>query len=75
MASSGWVVVKQGRCVKAGREARLLEERVYPAELLPETVGYRVTALRCDCDVACNLQGLSCRWAFTLPEFDAFELA
>jgi len=75
MASSGWVVVKQGRCVRAGRMAHLLEERVYPAEILPDVVGYRVTAQRCDWDVACNLQGFPCRWAFTRPEHDPFGLA
>lgn len=75
MASSGWVVVKQGRCERAGQEARLLERRVYPAEILPDTVGYRVTARRCDCDVACNLQDFPCRWAFTRPELDPFGLA
>lgn len=75
MASSGWVVVKQGRCVRADREAQLLEQRVYPAEILPDPLGYRVTAVRCDCDVACNLQGFPCRWAFTRPELDPFGLA
>jgi hypothetical protein len=52
-----------------------LERRVYPAEILPDTVGYRVTARRCDCDVACNLQDFPCRWAFTRPELDPFGLA
>ncbi len=75
MASSGWVVVKQGRCERAGRRARLLEQRVYPAEILPDMMGYRVTSRRCDCDVGCNLEGFACRWAFTRPELDAFELA
>jgi len=75
MASSGWVVVKQGRCVRADREARLLEQRVYPAEFLPDTMGYRVKARGCDWDVACNLQGFPCRWAFTRPEHDPFGLA
>jgi len=55
--------------------AHLLEERVYPAEILPDVVGYRVTAQRCDWDVACNLQGFPCRWAFTRPEHDPFGLA
>ena len=75
MATSGGVVIRRAWCERAGREARLLEQRVYPAEFLPETVGYRVTARRCDCDVACNLRGFPCCWAFTRPELDPFGLA
>ncbi|HLF37360.1 MAG TPA: hypothetical protein VI520_05445 [Anaerolineales bacterium] len=75
MASSGWVVVKQGWCDQGGQEARLLERRVYPAEILPDTVGFRVTARRCDRDVACNLAEFPCCWAFTRPELDPFGLA
>jgi len=75
VASSGWVVVKQGRCVQAERKARLLEQRVYPGEILPDTVGYRVTSRRCDWDIACNQAGFPCRWAFTRPELDPFEFA
>jgi hypothetical protein len=75
MSATGWFVVKTAWCERAGREARLLERRVYPAEILPDTVGYRVTARRCDCDVACNLQDFPCRWAFTRPELDPFGLA
>ena len=75
MASSGWVVVKQGWCEQARQEVRLLERRVYPAEILPDTAGYRTTARRCEHDVACNLLGFNCCWAFTRPEFDPFGFA
>ena len=75
MSAAEWVSVKRLWCERAGREARLLEQRVYPAEVLPDLLGFRVTARRCDCDVACNLQGFPCRWAFTRPEHDPFQLA
>jgi hypothetical protein len=75
MATAEWIVARELWCGRAGWEARLLERRVYPAEILPDAVGYRVTARRCDRDVACNLAGFPCRWAFTRPEFDPFELA
>ena len=75
MAATEWVVARELWCEQAGRQARVLEQRVYPAEILPDTVGFRVTARRCDRDVACNLRGFPCCWAFTRPELDPFGLA
>jgi len=75
MSATEWFVVRAGWCEHVGREARLLEQRVYPAEILPDTLGYRVTSRRCDWDITCNLAEFPCRWAFTRPELDPFEFA
>jgi hypothetical protein len=75
MSTSGWVVTKRIWCERIGREARLMEWRVYPAEVLPDPSGYRVLAQRCESATDCNLRGFSCKWAFTRPELDPFELA
>jgi len=75
MSALEWFVVKAVWCEHVGQEAHLLEQRVYPAEMLPEAVGYRVRARRCDWGISCNLAGFACRWAFTRPELDPFEFA
>lgn len=74
MAATEWVVIRKLWCERAHREAQLLEQRVYPAEILPETVGYRVLAHKCESAIECNLREFPCRWAYTRPEHDPFAL-
>ena len=73
MATAEWVTVKQKWCERLGSPARLLERRVYPSEQMPDLLGYRVTASKCDSGVQCNQLGFRCRWAFTQPDFDPFS--
>jgi len=75
MSATGWFIVKTTWCERAGRHARLLEQRVYPAEILPDMLGYRVLARKCECAIECNLREFPCRWAYTRPEHDPFALA
>lgn len=74
MAATKWVVVDKTWCARAGAEALLMEQRVYPAEILPDTTGHRVIARRCSCAPECNLAQRSCRWSFMRTTFDPFEL-
>ena len=75
MATEKWVTVKTQWCEIIGREAALLERRVYPADIMPDTGGYRVLARKCSADVECNLLGCHCKWAYTDPTVDRFALA
>ena len=74
MAQEQWVEVKRQWCEIAQLEATLLERRVYPSEVLPDTEPYRVLAHRCTAGILCNLIGCSCRWAYTEPALDRFAL-
>lgn len=55
------------------QEAELLEERVYPADILPDVgAPYQVWARKCSLGVNCNLAGYACRWSFINPDYDPF---
>jgi hypothetical protein len=54
-------------------EAVLMEERVYPHEIVPDCgPAYFVRARKCSYGLECNVAGYSCRWAWTNPENDPF---
>lgn len=74
MATEKWVPVKSQWCDVLGREAQLLELRVYPANVLPDTEQFRVIARKCTADIECNLIGCRCKWAYTDPAADRFAL-
>jgi len=74
MVATKWVVVDSIWCERAGAEAVLMEQRVFPAEILPDAMGHRVIARRCSCATECNLAEIPCRWSFTRPVYDPFEL-
>lgn len=73
MATVRWVSVRTQWCDRIGAEARLMEQRVYPADRLPDLPAYRVNARRCSLWLECNLAGCSCRWAYTNPAYDPFD--
>ena len=75
MAEKEWVVVNRTWCNRANAEATLMEQRVYPAEFLPDTTSHQVIARRCSCATECNLAEIPCHWSFTRPAFDPFKLA
>jgi hypothetical protein len=74
MATEKWVTVQTQWCSVIGRDANLLERRVYPSSMMPDTVQYRVLGRKCSAAVACNLMGCRCKWAFTGPNLDRFAL-
>jgi hypothetical protein len=74
MAATKWVVANRTWCERAGAEAILMEQRVYSAEILPDAMSHRVIARRCSIAMECNLVEIPCRWSFTRPAFDPFEL-
>lgn len=72
MATQEWVAVTQEWCNLVEQEVQLLELRVYPADVLPDTQPYRVAARKCSVDITCNMAGFPCKWAYTNPELDPF---
>ena len=73
MSDSMWLVVDEIWCDRVKAEARLLEERVFPAEELPATSGlYQVRSRKCSFSLECNQIGYQCRYAFNNPNYDPF---
>jgi hypothetical protein len=73
MADSIWLVVDRVWCDRTQTAADLLEERVFPAEVLPDAkVPYQVRARKCSLGLECNLLGYTCRWSYTNPNYDPF---
>jgi hypothetical protein len=56
-----------------GREAELLEERVYLDDPFPD-VGqpFHVRARKCSLGADCNLAEYACRWSYINPNYDPF---
>lgn len=73
-AKMTWVTVKKQYCAILEGEAELLEQRVYPADVIPDMENYRVTGHKCSAAVACNLKGCQCKWSYTGPTVDRFYL-
>jgi hypothetical protein len=68
MAQSQWLVIDEVWCDRVQAPAELLEERVYPADVVPEAaLTYQVRARKCAFGVDCNLAGYTCRYAFNNP--------
>ena len=66
------VLVEKGTCDYLSGQAELIEERVYPADTVPDLVGYQVISRRCIRAIECNLANVPCRWAFLNPYNDPF---
>jgi hypothetical protein len=75
MAAEKWVTVNSKYCELIGFQVELQERRLYPAEIMPDLAGFRVLARKCSADVACNMAGIPCQWAYTNQECDRFSLA
>ena len=73
MAYEAWVTTSERWCDRIQADARKMERRVYPAEVLPDFPGYRVAARKCSLGTACNLAGFSCKWAYNEVGDDPFE--
>ena len=75
MATIVWETVSQHWCDLMDQAAELLEERVYPADILPGAgVPYHVRARKCSLGLDCNLAGCTCRWSFLNPAYDPLEV-
>jgi hypothetical protein len=74
MAAEKWVTVEKKYCALIGLDVALEERQVFPDEQIPDVEGFRVLACRCTADIACNLAGIQCRWAYTNPTTDRFHL-
>lgn len=68
------ITVKTGSkwCDLIQQEMDFIEERVYPADVLPDNVGFQVRGCRCSLAVDCNLADVPCKWAFTNPATDQY---
>jgi hypothetical protein len=71
-SNSKWVPIKKQWCDILQDEAELLEQRVYPSEVIPDMEGYRVTGHKCTAAITCNLIGCQCQWSYTGPGTDRF---
>ncbi len=73
MSKSVWVVAKRIWCDRVQGEVDLLEERVYPLEVLPDVSSpFQVRSRKCEKGVDCNLDGYRCRWSGLNPDYDPF---
>jgi hypothetical protein len=73
MATVKWQAVATIYCQRVGAQATLVEERVYPNDVLPD-IGdpFQVRTRRCNFGVECNLAGQPCRWSLINPDYDPF---
>lgn len=74
MAGEAWVTVEEKWCDLIGLDVALEERRVFPGDRIPDMEPFRVLGRRCTAEVACNLAGIPCCWAFTNPNLDRFHL-
>jgi hypothetical protein len=75
MAGLTWREERRMLCPHPGVIARLLVQVISPNEILADGTGDHVHARRCSLDLECNQAGYPCRWAFTNPDLDPFQLA
>ncbi len=74
MTTTKWVIVDKKWCEYIDMEATIMEQRIYPADVLPDTSSYKVISRKCSANVACNLAEVPCTYAFTNPVTDRYEL-
>ena len=75
MAAEMWVTVESKYCDLIEADVQLEERWVFPDDIIPDLERYRVLGRRCSADVACNIAGIPCRWAYTNPVVDQFHEA
>ncbi|HUF39676.1 MAG TPA: hypothetical protein VMN57_14220 [Anaerolineales bacterium] len=74
MTAREWVSIQKIFCDRAGTEVILLEERIYPDDILPDAgAPYRVHQQRCSHWLECNLAGHPCCWSGINPGYDPFK--
>ena len=66
-------VVSQTHCGRRPEQAVLMEERVYPADTMPDSaVVFQVRARKCVYGQECQMEGYPCRWSGLNPNYDPF---
>ncbi len=74
MVERRWVKTQIIHCERRDEEAYLLEERIYPADMLDDSGSpYRVRAIKCSNWLECNLSGAPCCWSGINPNYDPFS--
>jgi hypothetical protein len=73
MASQVEEVISRTWCGRVPEQAVLLEERVYPLDIMPDSaLSYQVLARKCAFGQDCQLAGIPCRWSGLNPNYDPF---
>ncbi len=75
MASNNWVKTGGKWCDFVHQDVEILEQRAYPDDRLPDMIGYQVVGRKCTAAIDCNMLGVPCKWAFTNPNSDQFDVA
>jgi hypothetical protein len=71
MASQVVEVISRTSCGRIPEPALLLEERVYPAEIMPDgALSFQVIARKCAYGQECQSAGIPCRWSGLNPNYD-----
>jgi hypothetical protein len=74
MAAREWVTTQTIYCDRIGEMVSLLEERIYPGDVLPDVgAPYQVHQKRCSRWLECNLAGHPCCWSGINPGYDPFD--
>ncbi len=74
MAKEEWVTVGKKWCDLIQLEAEIKEHRVYPDNIMPDGIPYKVVAHKCSADMDCNMAGVPCAMAYNNPGTDRFKL-
>lgn len=69
-------VIKEIYCDRLNRDVSLVEERVYPSEIIPDTAGmaFHAKSRQCSFGIDCNRFGYACKWSGLNPNYDPFEV-
>lgn len=69
------LVIKEIYCDRLNRDVSLIEDRVYPPDMMPDAgpVFHR-RARMCSFGVDCNRLGYACKWSGLNPNYDPFEI-
>lgn len=73
MAEERWVVVDKRWCEYRQEEANLRERRAFPGGVQAHFQAPRTLERMCDYAIACNMEGVPCKWSFLNPDNDPFE--
>lgn len=75
MAKIVKTVIKEIYCDRLNRDVSLIEDRVYPSEVMPDAgVAFHSQARACSFGVECNRFGYACKWSGLNPNYDPFEI-
>ena len=73
MATKIWVKTNTIWCERRKEKVDLLEERIYPGDVIPDTgVDYQVNARKCTEAIDCNIIGMACAHSGLNPDYDPF---